>query len=285
MDPLYHPTQDIPNTSGIYRIVCSVNQKLYIGSTKDLRKRRQEHFNNLRKSKHPNQLLQNAWNKYGEQAFIFEVLELVLAPFLLEREQYWLDNLKPFAPREGFNIAQSTQSNNLGMKASPETIEKLRASHIGQHGYWTGKKRPPETCEKIRAVQIGIPKPRYPGYTHSPEHREKLRQANLGKKQSEETIRKASEARRGKKRNPESVEKSRIARTGRKNTPESIKGMVNAKVKWMKTIIMTDPNGIDHTVTGIKRFCREHSLDYSTILKVLKGIYPTHKKWKARYLD
>ncbi len=102
MTPFYHG--HIPETSGIYRITCIPTSKFYIGSAVNLYHRRVCHFNDLQHGTHRNSRLQRAWNKYGPDAFTFEVLELILIPFLLEREQYWFDKLQPFVKplkREG----------------------------------------------------------------------------------------------------------------------------------------------------------------------------------------
>src|SRR5437588_1377253 len=103
----------IPETSGIYRIVCKSTGKMYIGSSANLRIRQYNHFRELRLMIHPNQKLQRAWNKYGPDAFTFEIVELALPLLLLEREQYWLDKLKPFG-NKGFNIASIAKS-TLGL--------------------------------------------------------------------------------------------------------------------------------------------------------------------------
>lgn len=272
----------IPTTSGIYRIVCATNGKVYIGSTANLRKRSNDHFAAFRRNAHPNQKLQRAFNKYGEAPFTFEVLEFVLPPFLLEREQYWLDKCKPFG-KQGFNIACSTQSNNLGMVASAETREKLRISHLGQPGYWTGKNRSPDTIEKIRLAKSINPGGRPSGCEITLEHREKLRQANLGKKQSEATIRKRAEKQIGRKKSAASVEKTRLANLGRKNTPEACNNMRLARVSEMKTLIVTSPDGIEYSIVGIRQFCKEHNLDRSTLMKVAKGKCNQHKGWTARF--
>lgn len=44
-----------------------------------------------------------------------------------------------------------------GTKASPETIEKQRQSHLGNAGYWSGKVRDVETCRKISDSLAGKP--------------------------------------------------------------------------------------------------------------------------------
>lgn len=278
------PSSDIPTVSGIYRITCIVTGKFYIGSAVNLRRRHQEHFRDLHRNAHYNRKLQRAWNKHGKEAFVFDILEFVLIlEFLTVREQYWFDKLSPFGDK-GFNIAP-TAGSVLGMKSSPETIEKLRISHLGQPGYWLGKKRSPETVAKANAKKIGKPSPRRPGYTHSPEHREKLRLANLGKKYGEGTRRKLSEMRMGRKMSPESIEKTRQSNLGRKNTPEAIEGMREAHKGEMKALIVTDPNGIEHTVYGVRQFCKEHHLDRRSIQRVAQGKLRQHKGWRARYAD
>ncbi len=120
----------IPATSGIYRIRNTVNGKFYIGSATNLYQRRHVHFHELRNQIHFNPKLQAAFNKHGEQAFAFEVIELVLTPFLIEREQFYLDTLQPFG-RNGYNIAPLAGS-ALGVKHSLATRKKQRIAHIGK---------------------------------------------------------------------------------------------------------------------------------------------------------
>lgn len=63
---------------------------------------------------------------------------------------------------------------------------------------------------------MSIPK----GWRHSPESREKIRQALLGKPKSPEAVEKMRQALRGKTLKPEHVEAMRRARLGQKRTPE-----------------------------------------------------------------
>lgn len=166
----------IPSSSGIYKITCTANKKIYIGSAINLRQRKRNHFNTLRRNVHHNQHLQNAWNKYGEQAFIFEILEFVLEINCTAREQYWLNKLKPFG-KKGFNIAYDTvhsglgskrseatrqkmRESQLGKKASEETLSKLRESHKGQKGWMKGKTPSEETCRKISKTLTGRKNPK-----------------------------------------------------------------------------------------------------------------------------
>ena len=114
----------IPQTSGIYKIVCSVTGKIYIGSSINLWQRKIAHWRDLRGRAHHSRHLQRAWDKYGEVAFVFEVLELVLSPFLIEREQYWLDKLRPYDHRRGFNISPTAGSCS-GIKRSDEVRQMM----------------------------------------------------------------------------------------------------------------------------------------------------------------
>lgn len=82
--------------SGIYAIVNTTNSKMYVGSAVDLDQRKSSHFSRLRNNVHPSKHLQAAFLKYGEQAFIFRVLEEVGNPTdLIVREQHWIDTLCP----------------------------------------------------------------------------------------------------------------------------------------------------------------------------------------------
>jgi len=76
---------------GIYKIINVINNKFYVGSAVDLKRRKTRHFSELRNNKHPNGKLQNSWNKHGEQAFVFVVVEeLPDDADLLAAENVWL---------------------------------------------------------------------------------------------------------------------------------------------------------------------------------------------------
>lgn len=85
----------VPNVSGLYVIRNKLNDRLYIGSAKNLYARRAVHFCELRKGMHHNHRLQHSWNKHGPDSFTFEVLALVPEPALRDEEQRLLDTLTP----------------------------------------------------------------------------------------------------------------------------------------------------------------------------------------------
>ena len=57
---------------GIYQIKNIINNKSYIGQSTDINKRIAKHKASLRHNKHNNSHLQNAYNKYGEDKFVFK---------------------------------------------------------------------------------------------------------------------------------------------------------------------------------------------------------------------
>lgn len=63
--------------SGVYQIRNLTDGKVYVGSTKEFKTRKSSHQRTLRKGTHHNKHLLSAFQKYGEENFIFEVLEVV----------------------------------------------------------------------------------------------------------------------------------------------------------------------------------------------------------------
>lgn len=78
--------------TGIYKITNIVNNKYYIGSSKDIVQRLKRHFTNLKNNQHPNKHLQYSFNKYGENNFTTEIIEECNISDIIVREQYYLDN-------------------------------------------------------------------------------------------------------------------------------------------------------------------------------------------------
>lgn len=61
-------------TGGLYKITCSANGKVYVGSAKNLTDRWKRHVVMLQAGKHFNLHLQNAWSLYGAGSFDYEVI-------------------------------------------------------------------------------------------------------------------------------------------------------------------------------------------------------------------
>lgn len=86
---------------GIYKIKNKVNHKVYIGESINVKARWSNHRSDLRKGTHHSKYLQADWNRYGEKAFKFSIVERFwftkfankdkIKIMLLLREAYYMD--------------------------------------------------------------------------------------------------------------------------------------------------------------------------------------------------
>jgi len=117
--------------SAIYQIFNKNNGKIYIGSAENLYKRWSEHKRGARRNRHTNKYFQNAWNKHGEEAFEFSILEIVKdINNIFEREQFYLNKLKPWNRKIGYNIHKDAKGPR-GVKRTKETKKKLSECKMG----------------------------------------------------------------------------------------------------------------------------------------------------------
>lgn len=190
--------------SGIYKIVNLVNNKIYVGSSSDLKRRKYDHFYDLKNNKHKNNYLQNSFNKYKEKNFMFIVLEYIdnienkeeFKQLILDRENYWIKELNACDNNFGYNMCKIADS-CLGRECSDSTRKKLEIKNKGQVPWIKGKGHSDCTREKLRKSKLGELNPMY-GKHHSKEHRMKISISNIGKKLSKESIEKRSEKKRKK---------------------------------------------------------------------------------------
>ena len=155
--------------SGIYQIRNIVNNKIYVGSGADLFRRKRQHFYELRKGRH-NKHLQRSFNKYGEEKFVFEIIEYIdNVNDLLDHENYWIKKLKANNPEFGYN-ARAIAQNNLGLKHTKETKEKLSKIFIGRPSGNFGRKHSEESRRKMSKTRMNI----------SVETRDKLSLSHIG---------------------------------------------------------------------------------------------------------
>lgn len=180
--------------SGIYYIWNLVNNKLYIGKSVNVKKRIAEHKRQLRANKHFNNHLQMAWNKYGEENFMFTVVEKC-------------DCIEDLAIRENKNIKLY----------KPEYNSIL----VNDEGNWD---YPEEAKEKLRKLRTGK--------KHTEETKRKIGQLSLGRKWTEETRRKYKEtrARNNYKHPPEVMERIKNKLIGKVRSPETLKRMSESQI-------------------------------------------------------
>jgi group I intron endonuclease len=215
-------TSDTTYNTGIYIILNKISKHFYPGSAVNLNDRWEIHKSLLNHNKHFCNHLQNAWNKYGPDAFTFLHIEYTtldaLTPVWSEKhqckvivpEQFWLD--KYWGTGLLYNtcpIAGSTK----GLKRTPDTEETRKKKSE------SAKNKPPDTEET----------------------RKRKREAALNKPPvTEETKRKQREAARPP-----------ISEESRKKHAETI------SLTWQ----ITYPNGTIKNIKNLKQFCRDNNLN------------------------
>jgi len=129
--------------NAIYKMKNLITGDFYIGSSTTYDYRRWMHIHLCRKQKHHNAVIQEAWNTYGEGAFVFGIVEEVKdTKNLLEREQFYLDTLLPKYNRCKLAVSP------LGIKHTDKSRLNIRNAHLG-------KKLSPESIAKRTATVLG----------------------------------------------------------------------------------------------------------------------------------
>ena len=158
----------LPKSPGIYRIKDRDSEKFYVGSSINIKRRVTQHIYRLNKGSHPNPIMQAIWNKDPCRLY-FECVKIVKnadKKTLLELEQKYLDKAGVGKNKNCMNVLLIANS-HLGVKRSPESVEKLRKIHIG-------RKASEETKAKQRAAKLGG--------KLSEEHKKKIGNSARGKK-------------------------------------------------------------------------------------------------------
>ncbi len=118
--------QNVNINCGIYRIKNMRTGKFYVGSSKRLRARKNQHFKALEEGAHANHYLQNAWNAEEDKSvFEFQVFIYCNEDSLIKIEQGCLDYMKP---SYNLNNVAGLPPSAKGLKRSEETVKKLKAS-------------------------------------------------------------------------------------------------------------------------------------------------------------
>ncbi len=102
--------KEIKTEAGVYQIRNTKNQKIFLVATPNLKTMNGRHIE-LQRGGHRNSKLQEEWNQFGEETFVFEVLEVLKeneegffdkGDELKKLEKKWLEKLQPFGEK-GYN--------------------------------------------------------------------------------------------------------------------------------------------------------------------------------------
>lgn len=225
---------------GIYLITNQINGKKYVGMSNNINRRFAEHKHTRNNKNTP---LARAFRKYSIENFSFEILQFVdSVKDLAEAEKMWISNIKP-----EYNVSDGGLG-NLGHSLSEDVKNHLRLLGKIQ---WASK------TDIEKQQQIANLTGRKKGYKQSDETKNKLRLANLGKKQSEETIFKKSE-------------KNKFSLIGNSNGNKSIIGTcieTGNKIEFDSSKHASEyfnihPATITHVLKGRRKTAAKHTWTY-----------------------
>ena len=94
---------------GVYQIKNKIDGKSYIGSSINVKNRLYKHLWMLKNDKHDNTYLQNAYNKYGNESFEFQILELCDESNLILTENKYIELYETLYSKNGYNLALSNE--------------------------------------------------------------------------------------------------------------------------------------------------------------------------------
>lgn len=145
----------------IYRITCTTNNMFIIGSS--IHKHRyNQYLCNLRKNRYSNKVLQNCYNKYGENSFKFEILQAnIPEDILIDVENIWIGaNCAKLSDRKkGMNVHNASKTKPT-LEGNKKISEKLKGRIVSQEvrekisKATKGKILSKETIKKIKATRI-----------------------------------------------------------------------------------------------------------------------------------
>ena len=279
--------------SVIYRIRNIIDGKFYVGSTINQRERFRTHRTKLRAGNHHTKHLQNAWRKYGEEAFVFEVVEEVArVEDLQAAEDRWLAKhvgtpqcynagLRSGAPWRG--APKETHPcygrvKNEAEKARIAASISRRYAEDPDYQPRLGTVHTTETRMAIsRTVQRALAEGRGGKFIPSEETRLRMSEALKGNQnakghvRTEEHRRRLAEANRGNQN-----------WLGRNHTEES-------KAKMSKAVVVRSSDGKHTVFDSISALRAEMGLKPPTVNRALKSGMPIArgplKGWSMRYVD
>lgn len=95
----------------IYKIINLITNEKYVGQTTNYNRRKENHLSALHNNRHPNPKLQNSWNYYGEENFVWEVKTYDLTKS--ELDQLEINTIKQEnSYSNGFNLTKNKEIYN-----------------------------------------------------------------------------------------------------------------------------------------------------------------------------
>lgn len=293
------------NNQGVYKIENTETGKVYVGSSTNLTARLKYHLWKLRKGKHNNHYLQKSYNKHGEPAFEFSIIEYIeYKDKLVEQEQFWIDFYKSADRDKGYNILPT--SGNTNRILPQETGAKISMANKGRTLTQEQKENlsksikkvyeDPEMRKKYSECKQGNKNPMW-GVQLSEESKRRLRDLcskdwvvvspngevfrvkSLNKFCKDKGLDRRSMGTVGKGKRPHHKGwRCKILEDYNKLTQEENIAFTAPFSKSQGVAI--SPIGETFIVENLTKFCKERGLCPSHLISVSNGKAKSHKGWK-----
>ena len=172
------------NTIGIYKIT-SPSKKVYIGQSKNIYKRWRTYQNNIKGAKSQPKLY-NSFLSHGIDKHTFEIIHECEVEELNKLERYYQELYNCID--EGLNLMYQ-ECDYAVRKLSEETIAKKREMMTGENNHMYGKRLSDEAIERIRQANLGR---KYSDEVNAKKGRKGELNAFYGKTHTQETRKKLS---------------------------------------------------------------------------------------------
>jgi GIY-YIG catalytic domain len=110
---------------GIYVVTCLVTGGQYVGQSRNIHRRWEDHRSLLKNGQHGRKCWQDAWNEHGEDWFTWEVLEEVSdAADLYAREDHYIEGLNPTFNHGPLNVG-GREPRDLPARLEPQPAREI----------------------------------------------------------------------------------------------------------------------------------------------------------------
>ncbi len=275
--------------SGVYKIINTTNARIYIGSAKEFKRRLTGHCRSLRKGTHHNKFLQNDFNKCGEDAFEFHVLEVMEDSNRAKRLRVEQKHIKEYFDNQQqcYNFHKKAIRKKGPWSYTPEESSKKK-SESGKKAWAkdNGSRRKATSKQfkemwqdpEYRAKKLA----QATGRKNTPEQLKTMSKAALSRKPDSEGTKKIKSL-AAKKRFQDPVQRERLGEISRNRGPvteetrkklsDAHKGLVCSKETRQKISLAN--KGTRPSLECLKKAAKKNSKDYNLIL-----ISPANKKVK-----
>lgn len=267
--------ESVPKVSGVYEISCSANGFVYYGSTgRSLRSRFNQHTNDLRGGKHTSAAMQNDWDRFGEDAFTFKILEFCPKDQCLAREQVWIDKRGVGPENKSYNYLANVGAGKKRAKGKlPADVLERRSKHKGsieldESATQGDRIAAANSLEYVVTSPDGV----------------EQRIKNLAKFCRENGLSATQMVNAASGRAPiHKGWKCRYPFESREQQEERINVYLK-KVKRRNIYIVTTPAGEEIEVHNLLKFCKERGFQHSAFTRLARGEGATaYKGWLCRW--